>query len=108
MTSAGEVVNTSETVCLSQLADAEILWPGDVRALAESVLRHHDATDGIFKAIPHGSVCRFFSTLHGVAGYDERITGIAESQIKEWPKKHGLRPGATVEFDPPPPPSSQP
>ena len=92
-----------DTVYLSQLEAIQILWPGDVRALAEFSLRCHDAQDRIFNAGPQGSLRRSRSTLHGVAGYFARIAEIPEAQIEERFKEHGLWPGATVEFDPTPP-----
>jgi|GEM_PF-2189947 hypothetical protein len=108
--SAGEVMGKrrSETVYLSQLEDVQVLWPGDVRALAEFSLRCHDAKDRIFNAGGHGSVRRSRSTLHGLAGYFARIADIPESQIEERFREHGLWPGATVEYDPPLPANSQP
>jgi hypothetical protein len=41
-----------ETVYLSQLEGLQILWPGDVRALAEFVLRSFEARDRIVSAGP--------------------------------------------------------
>ena len=88
---------------LSQLEDMHILWPGDVRALAEFVLRSCDAKDRIVNSGPSGSIQKSRPTLHGLAGYFARIADIPESQIDERFAEHGLWLGATVEFDPPPP-----
>ena len=92
-------------VYLSQLEDVQVLWRGDVRALAEFGLRCHDAKDRIFNAGDHGSVRRSRSTLHGLAGYFARVADIPESQIAERFRERGLWLGATVEYDPPVPES---
>lgn len=97
-----------ESAYLSQLEDAQVLWPGDVRALAEISLRCHDAKDRIFNACDHGSIRRSCSTLHGLAGYSALAADLPESQIEERFKRHCHRLEATAEYDPPPLPSSLP
>jgi len=91
-----------ETVYLSQLEDVQILWPGDVRALAEFVLRSFDAKDRIGNAGPSNSIVKSRPTLHGLAGHFAWISGVPEVQIERQLEEHGLFPGATVEFDPAP------
>ena len=91
-----------ETVYLSQLEAVQILWPGDVRALAEFVLRSFEARDRIVSAGPSSSRVKSPPTLHGLAGHFAWITGIPEVRIERQFEEHGFSLGATVEFDPPP------
>ncbi len=90
------------TVYLSQLEGLQILWPGDVRALAEFVLRSFAARDKLANAGPSRSRVKSAPTLHGLAGHFAWITGIPEVRIERQFEEHGLSLGATVEFDPPP------
>jgi len=92
---------TKETVYLSQLEGLQILWPGDVRALAEFVLRSFEARDRIVSASPSSSIVKSAPTLHGLAGHFAWITGVPEVQIERQFEEHGLSLDATVEFDPP-------
>jgi hypothetical protein len=68
-------------VYLSQLEDVEILWPGDVRMLAEFVLRAHDAKDQQTNLHNPGARTRSRTTLHDVAdfGYEPISVGIGIS-----------------------------
>jgi len=91
-----------ETVHLSQLEAIQILWPGDVRALAEFVLRSFEARDRIVSAGPSNSRVKSPPTLHGLAGHFAWITGIPEVRIERQFEEHGFSLSATVEFDPPP------
>jgi len=91
-----------DTVYLSQLEAIQILWPGDVRALAEFVLRSFEARDRIVGAGPSSSRVKSPPTLHGLAGHFAWITGIPEVRIERQFEEHGFSLGATVEFDPPP------
>ena len=92
-----------ETVYLSELEGLQILWPGDVRTLAEFILRSFEARDRIVSAGPSSSRVKSPPTLHGLAGHFAWITGIPEVQIERQFQEHGLSLSATVEFDPPPP-----
>ncbi len=92
----------TETVYLSQLEGLQILWPGDVRALAEFVLRLFEARDRIVSAGSSNSRVKSPPTLHGLAGHFAWITGIPEVRIERQFEKHSLSLDATVEFDPPP------
>ena len=91
-----------ETVYLSQLEAIQILWPGDVRALAEFILRSFEARDRIVSAGPSGSRVKSPPTLHGLAGHFAWMTGVPEVRIERQFEEHGLSLSATVEFDPPP------
>ena len=91
-----------ETVYLSQLEAVQILWPGDVRALAEFVLRSFEARDRIVSTGPSTSRVKSAPTLHGLAGHFAWITGVPEVRIERQFEEHGLSLSATVEFDPPP------
>jgi hypothetical protein len=91
-----------ETVYLSQLDGLQILWPGDVRALAEFVLRSFQARDRIVSTGPSSSRVKSAPTLHGLAGHFAGIAGIPEVRIERQFEEHGLSLDATVEFDPPP------
>lgn len=97
-----------ETTRLRQLEQVQILWPGDVRALAEFVLRTYDAKDRIVNASPSGGLQISRPTLHGLAMYLAPITGMARSQIEDRLREHGLRLESTVEYDPPPSPDPRP
>ena len=92
-----------ETVYLSQLDGLQILWPGDVRALAEFILRSLAARDRLVNAGPSRSRVKSPPTLHGLAGHLAWITGIPEVRIERQFEEHGLSLDATVEWDPPPP-----
>jgi len=58
-----------ETVYLSQLEGVQILWPGDVRALAEFVLRCYDAKDRAVDSSQSTSRMESRPTVHGLAGH---------------------------------------
>jgi len=92
-----------ETVYLSQLDGLQILWPGDVRALAEFILRSLAARDRLVNAGPSRSRVKSPPTLHGLAGHLAWITGIPEVRIERQFEEYGLSLDATVEWDPPPP-----
>ena len=92
-----------ETVYLSQLEGVQILWPGDVRALAEFVLRCYDAKDRAVDSSQSTSRMESRPTVHGLAGHFAGIAGIAEVRIERQFEEHGLSLDATVEFDPRPP-----
>ncbi len=92
-----------ETVYLSQLDGLQILWPGDVRALAEFVLRCYDAKDRAVDSSQSASRMESRPTVHGLAGHFAGIAGIPEVRIERQFEEHGLSLGATVEWDPPPP-----
>ena len=62
-----------EKVYLSQLEEIQILWPGDVRKLAEFVLRCCDARDVIANA-KNESTQTSRPTIHGLATDLARIT----------------------------------
>ena len=83
---------------LSQLKDVQILWPGDIYAFGEIVLRCYDARD--VRANAQGSsIQKSRPTLHGLAGYYAAIADIPREHIAAEFKKYGLDLGATVEFD---------
>ena len=90
-----------ETVYLSQLEGVQILWPGDVRALAEFVLRCYDAKDRAVDSSQSASRMESRPTVHGLAGHFAGIAGIPEVRIERQLEEHGLSLDATVEFDPP-------
>jgi len=48
-------MSKTEVVYLSQIEEVQILWPGDVRALAEFALRCRDATDSKVNASSNGT-----------------------------------------------------
>jgi hypothetical protein len=98
----------TETVYLSQLEDMQILWPGDVHALAEFVLRCYDARGRA--GGPSQSTARMGSrlTVHALAGHLAWIAGIPEVRIERQFEEHGLSLDATLEFDPTPPPAAGP
>ena len=93
-----------ETVYLSQLEEIRVLWPGDVRALAEFVLRCYDAGDRMVTASQSASRMERRPTVHGLAGHFASIAGIPEVRIERQFEEHGLSLDAMVEFDPPLPP----
>lgn len=86
-------------VCLSQLGKIKILWPGDVRMLAEFMLRCYDANDKIENAKNKGSVRKSRPTVHFLACEFARLSGTHSSVIENIFHSHGLNLGATVEFD---------
>lgn len=87
-----------KTVYLSQLEEVQILWPGDVRSLAEFVLRCCDARDKIANAKNNG-IQTSRPTIHGLAMDLARITEVPGTQIEQQFKSHGFSLAATVEFD---------
>lgn len=89
----------SETIYLSQLEEVEVIWRGDVRLLAEFLLRSLNARDREINAQGNGTIQRSRPTLHGLAGHFAMLTGIPESGIETELKAHGFNLGATVEFD---------
>jgi len=88
-----------KTVYLSQLDDVEVMWRGDMRALAEFLLRSHDARDHEINAQSNRTMQRSRPTLHGLAGHFAMLTGIPESRIEAEFKVHEFNLGATIEFD---------
>jgi hypothetical protein len=91
-----------ETVYVSQLDDLSVLWPGDIRALADFVLRSFDARDRERNASSRGTIQTSRPTVYGLAAIYAGIADIPRSPIKEEFEAHGLYLGATVEFDPAP------
>jgi len=89
-------------VYLSQLKQVQILWPGDIYALAEFILCCREATDKIANARNTGSVQTSRPTINGLAGYFANVTNIPTSQIKQQLKSYGFNLGANVDFDPAP------
>ncbi len=87
-----------ETIYLSQLEKVQILWPGDVRALAEFILRCCDARDKIANA-KNESIQKSRPTIHGLAMDLARITEVSGTQIEQQFKSHGFSLAATVAFD---------
>lgn len=86
-------------VYLSQLEEFAILWPGDVHALAEFILRSYDATDREVNASNQGSIQRSRPTLHGLAGDFAMLTKVPRSRVEKEFQALGFSLGATVEFD---------
>ena len=89
----------NKTVYLSQLEDVEVIWRGDMRALAEFLLRSYDAKDREINAQSNRTTQRSRPTLHGLAGHFSMLTGILESRIQAELKANGFNLGATIEFD---------
>ncbi len=54
----------------------QILWPGDVRALAEFVLRCYDAKDRAVDSSQSASRMESRPTVHGLAGIDGAVLGV--------------------------------
>jgi hypothetical protein len=94
-------MRTIKPVYLSQLEAIEILWVGDVRELAEFMLRACDARDRELNSQNRGSKQRSRPTLHGLAGHFARLTNISVDRVEQAFQVHGLNLGATVEFDKP-------
>ena len=86
-------------VYLSQLEKIEILWPGDVRMLAEFVLRAHDAKDQQTNLHNSGAKTRSRTTLHGLAVQFAQITWLPKERIETIFLAHGFNLGSAVEFD---------
>jgi len=87
------------TVHPSQLEDVSVLWPGDIRALAEFVLRSFDARDRRMAEGDRGTLQTSRPTLHGLAGVYARIVDVPRSEIESVLEADGLYLGAIVEFD---------
>ena len=87
-----------EIIYLSQLEEVQILWPGDVRALAEFVLRCCEARDKIANVRNKGRQTSR-PTIHSLAMVLERITEVPGMQIEQQFKSHGFSLAATVEYD---------
>jgi hypothetical protein len=88
-----------EKVYLSQLEEFAILWPGDVHALAEFILRSYDATDREVNASNQSSIQRSRPTLHGLASDFAMLTKVPRSRVEKEFQAFGFSLGATVEFD---------
>ena len=91
-------MNERKKVYLSQLEGIQILWPGDVRALAEFVLRCCDARDKIANA-QKKEIQKSRPTIHGLAMHFAGITGVPRQHIEQRFKSAGLSLAANVEFD---------
>ena len=89
-----------EPIYLSQLEKIEILWPDDIRTLAEFMLRACDAKDQEINAQTQGSTQRSRPTLHGLAGSFAKLTHISRERVEHIFNGYGLELGATIEFDP--------
>ena len=88
-----------EKVYLAQLEELEILCPGDVRELAEYILRCCEARDKIANAKNSGRQTSR-PTIHGLAMDLARITEVPGVQIEKQFIAHGFSLADTVEFDP--------
>ncbi|HIK46592.1 MAG TPA: hypothetical protein IGR64_17210 [Leptolyngbyaceae cyanobacterium M65_K2018_010] len=84
---------------MSQLEEVEILWPGDVRMLAEFILRAHDARDERVNLQNPGSRSISRTTLHGLAGQFAQLTWLPRERIEAIFLAHGFNLGSVVEFD---------
>jgi len=92
-------VRKRKTVYLSQLEELAILWPGDVRTLAEFILRSYDAEDRESNERSRGTIQKSRPTLHGLASEFAMLTRIQQSRVEREFESHGFDLGATVEFD---------
>ncbi|MBN1974818.1 MAG: hypothetical protein JW787_14355 [Sedimentisphaerales bacterium] len=88
-----------EVVYLSELKDIQILWPGDIRSLAEFKLRCCDSEDKIANSNSRGGIQKSRPTIHGLAADFEHMTNISISRIERILKDYGFNLGATIEFD---------
>ena len=88
-----------EVVYLSQLKDFQILWPGDIRALAEFILRCCDANDKIANAKNSGGIQKSRPTIHGLVADYAYITNIPISRIERTLEDYGFNLAASIEFD---------
>ena len=89
-----------KVVYLSQLKNVEILWPGDIHALAEFILRSNDVTDKVVNAQNPGTIIKSRPTLHGLAKSFGYIAKASKSDVEEKLKAAGLNLNAMVEYDP--------
>ena len=92
-------IRDTKIIYLSQLDDVEVMWRGDMRALAEFLLRSHEARDREINAQSNRTKQRSRPTLHGLAAHFAMLTGISESRIEAELKVHEFNLGATIEFD---------
>lgn len=92
-------VRRPQPVYLSQLEEIEILWPGDVRMLAEFVLRAHDAKDQQTNLQNLGARTRSRITLHGLALQFAQIAWLPKERIEAIFLAHGFNLRSVVEFD---------
>ena len=65
----------------------KILWPGDIHALAEFILRCRGVTDEIANARNTGSVQKSMPTINGLVGHFANVTDVPTSQIKKVVRK---------------------
>jgi hypothetical protein len=71
-----------EPIYLSQLEKIEILWPDDIRTLAEFMLRACDARDQEINAQTQGSKQRSRPILRGLAGSFASLTHISRERVE--------------------------
>ena len=89
----------SKTVYLSQLEELAILWTGDIRTLAEFILRSYDAGDREKNETSRGTIQKSRPTLHGLARDFALLTRIPLSRVERELESRGFDLSATVEFD---------
>ena len=89
-------------IFVSRLEKVQILWRGDVRALADFLLRSYDARDRQINARSDNTSRATRPTLHGLAGIFAGLTDMPRSDIETQLQADGFDLGAVVEFDPKP------
>jgi hypothetical protein len=85
-------------VCLSELKEIGILWPGDVHALADFILHAFDARDREANAVG-GVIRKSRPTVRGLAGYYSQLTDTPSSRIERELQARGLDLGAVLDSD---------
>lgn len=94
-----ESMRKRKTVYLSQLEELAILWTGDIRTLAEFILRSYDAGDRESNKRNRGTIQKSRPTLHGLARDFAMLTRIQLSRVEREFESRGFDLSATVEFD---------
>jgi hypothetical protein len=94
-----ESMRKGKVVYLSQLEELAILWPGDIRALAEFIVRSYDAGDRERNEANRGTIQKSRPTLYGLARDFSMLTRIQPSRVERELESHGFDLSATVELD---------
>lgn len=87
-----------EIVYLSQLENVQILWPGDMKALADFVIRCNIEKDKIYHEST-GAIQTSHPTVNGLAGRYANTANISCNEIRQKLNSYGLNLGAIVKRD---------
>jgi len=94
-------MNDAKEIYLSQLDKVQVLWPGDVRALADFCLRACAEVDRRENVARNDDTIQISGpTLNGFAGMFATVAHIPKEEVERVFEAHGLYMGLELKCDP--------